>query len=1153
MKNNKICHLADLHVHFGSRHEEHEIVFRRTVEDIQKIKPRRIVIAGDLFHQKINMSPASIRLIGNFLRGLSAIAPVDVILGNHDLSLNSLSQGNCIEPIIELLDNGKILKKEEKPPIQIKNQHPVLFYPHSGFYNVDEDIIYGVYSCLDNEILKLNYSDRIDGKTYIALFHGPMYGCRADNGSEMKGDDLIKPTAFDQWDMVLMGDIHEYQIIQEYEAKPNIIKPAMAYPGSILQMGYGESQNKGYLLWDIEKKESARRNTINDYGYAKINISHGEIYEDRINDIKWSFNKAKTKVWIEFEDYEENYSIEKLNQIRKYVKQHHSCEVVNVDFKPILKNAEFKDTDHIAADEMSSVNDFETLLTEYLKQNSYDDIQKVLELAKEIDQKLNYVPNKFGGMAWKLDKMEIKNILSFGNAVYTIDFDKLNGIIGIFGENFSGKSNIIKALLWTLYQKILGDGESTKIVNIYSGHNIGYGKVYFTIGSQQYYCYREATIRTKKDLSQEVVYKTEYKIKNEDKNEWEDIDSSEYGAVEKKERKRLISETIGTFDDFTSVSLQSQSVGNKDYLEMSQQEKNQMVGRFLGLEIYRDRYELANEEFKKIKTVQRTLGDPTQIETEIEELNKKIINDKQQLDIFSEKKKSTHEVIDELNLRIRDLTSKKHKIEGSAELNEKSVNEKITLKKNKLEELNEKERNLSNWLQEHCLKEIPLEFVNLRSEQQIKNELEQLRLKFFTQRDKYTVVEQWIKLNPKKEEIDYKPIEDLLLLNRQELLQIKDQLRLTKGEKCPTCKHVTHEADPIKEKACTLKIGEINLIITKLESDIASAKQIIFDNNNYDKQANVLDSVKNSLLSDKLKIDQLKAQIENAKNIDVIKMHNEIVQTNSNSLLSIQKDKQLLDKEIDRLNSELEKLIRNKSLIIENENINQQITNIDEEIKEYKVLNLQYDSKIKEYSSEIRVNENGAVQQIQKLKDIKDADNTYKKYSIYLQSVDKQGIPGKIISKKLSLINYRINSMLRNIVDFQIELTQKNNSDIKEVFYFSSTKEDALPISMASGSQRFLGSLAVKIALQSVSMLQKPSVMIIDEGWDVLDANKVADVKNVLQFMKTKYDNIIVLTHKSEIKDMVEHSILVSKTKTGVSASLNADNNNVGISEIVIN
>ena len=31
------------------------------------------------------------------------------------------------------------------------------------------------------------------------------------------------------------------------------------------------------------------------------------------------------------------------------------------------------------------------------------------------------------------------------------DFTKLNGIIGIFGKNFSGKSSIIDSFLYTLY------------------------------------------------------------------------------------------------------------------------------------------------------------------------------------------------------------------------------------------------------------------------------------------------------------------------------------------------------------------------------------------------------------------------------------------------------------------------------------------------------------------------------------------------------------------------------------------------------------------------------------------------------------------------------------------------------------------------------
>jgi len=57
MKNNKhIAHLSDLHIRFGSRHDEYRIVFKRVVEDLQKIKPRRIIITGDVFHLKINLN-----------------------------------------------------------------------------------------------------------------------------------------------------------------------------------------------------------------------------------------------------------------------------------------------------------------------------------------------------------------------------------------------------------------------------------------------------------------------------------------------------------------------------------------------------------------------------------------------------------------------------------------------------------------------------------------------------------------------------------------------------------------------------------------------------------------------------------------------------------------------------------------------------------------------------------------------------------------------------------------------------------------------------------------------------------------------------------------------------------------------------------------
>lgn len=95
----KICHLADIQIRFGSRHNEYRTVFKALHEDLAKIKPDRIVVAGDINHHKINISPGSFELFSELLIGLARIAPTDIIIGNHDLNLQQLEQGDSIAPI----------------------------------------------------------------------------------------------------------------------------------------------------------------------------------------------------------------------------------------------------------------------------------------------------------------------------------------------------------------------------------------------------------------------------------------------------------------------------------------------------------------------------------------------------------------------------------------------------------------------------------------------------------------------------------------------------------------------------------------------------------------------------------------------------------------------------------------------------------------------------------------------------------------------------------------------------------------------------------------------------------------------------------------------------------------------------------------------
>lgn len=220
----KISHLADIQIRFGSRHEEYRQVFVRLYDDLKISKPDRICIVGDLVHHKINMSPGSFNLLSEFLINLSKIAPTDVILGNHDLNLQQLEQGDAISPIFylaNLIEDGVdkkayIVTNDNKKEIDF-SKNAIYYYPDSGFYDINDKLVYGVYSCKDNEILTLEKKD--PNKKYVALYHGTVYGSRMDNGYENKSDNLMRLSTFNNFDVVMLGDIHEYQTFDRWEEK----------------------------------------------------------------------------------------------------------------------------------------------------------------------------------------------------------------------------------------------------------------------------------------------------------------------------------------------------------------------------------------------------------------------------------------------------------------------------------------------------------------------------------------------------------------------------------------------------------------------------------------------------------------------------------------------------------------------------------------------------------------------------------------------------------------------------------------------------------------------------------------------------------------------------------------------------------------------
>lgn len=260
----KIVHISDIHIRNNQLHDLYKNQFVEFIDSL-KIKllgeasySTRIVITGDLFHQKINVSNEQILLASWFLSELSKIGIVVIIPGNHDFLENNMERVDSISPIIELLNND-----------QIK------YFKDSGVYH-DENVSWIVYSLYQHnqrpEFKKTDENGLSDNNFYVGLFHGPIQGMSTDLGFMF--DDAYDRLNFVDLDLLLAGDIHLRQSFKLPSGGDAVMI------GSFLQQNFGESiKNHGYGLFDMETKKYTFHDLPNEQPFLHFKIADIEDIE----------------------------------------------------------------------------------------------------------------------------------------------------------------------------------------------------------------------------------------------------------------------------------------------------------------------------------------------------------------------------------------------------------------------------------------------------------------------------------------------------------------------------------------------------------------------------------------------------------------------------------------------------------------------------------------------------------------------------------------------------------------------------------------------------------------------------------------------------------------------------------------------------------
>jgi DNA repair exonuclease SbcCD nuclease subunit len=77
-----IIHLSDIHIRLKSREEEYRSVFNSLYEKLRKYNSKNglIVITGDIFHDKLSLTPEAIILCTEFFKNLSSILKTIIII-----------------------------------------------------------------------------------------------------------------------------------------------------------------------------------------------------------------------------------------------------------------------------------------------------------------------------------------------------------------------------------------------------------------------------------------------------------------------------------------------------------------------------------------------------------------------------------------------------------------------------------------------------------------------------------------------------------------------------------------------------------------------------------------------------------------------------------------------------------------------------------------------------------------------------------------------------------------------------------------------------------------------------------------------------------------------------------------------------------------
>jgi DNA repair exonuclease SbcCD ATPase subunit len=650
-----------------------------------------------------------------------------------------------------------------------------------------------------------------------------------------------------------------------------------------------------------------------------------------------------------------------------------------------------------------------------------------------------------------------------------IKFDKINGLMGLFAPNAQGKSSLFDAISFCLFDKCSRAYKAAAIMN--NRKQDFHCQLDFTIDGVMYHIRREGkTINKGRNVKVDVEF-------------WKEGDTGResLNGTERRDTNQVIEGYVGRYEDFVMTALSLQG-NNALFIDKSQSERKDLLAQFMGLDMFDKLYETATNDIKDVNALIRNFrktdftSELAQKETD---LNAKKVEygelDSEKLELENRKGEMEEQIVTlsqqiipiQGNLDIDELNRKLKKIEGELT----TWGDTKFDKTQKLTEVKELVREAKEMVDSKVtINGISIEVVysNYQREQKALIEAEKT----------YSIVKS--QLDSAKEKINH----------------------LDKHEYDPNCKFCCDNEfvkDAMRAKEA---LPELEAFVKNATIQCTGIQQTL------DSWEGVEEQFK-----------QWKEYTDEYKRlINVTERLEGDIRTADSKIELSQTQKETVNADIQRYNDNEETIVKNQALDIQIQNVRRLKLGVERQISDVNKLMLKLMSEVgatKTFIDNMKA----------KMEEVKELETKNQLYTFYLDAVKKDGVPYELISKALPAIENEVNNILGQVVDFSIAMDTDGKNINARIVY----EDQEWALEMCSGMEKFISGLAIRVALINICNLPRPNFLVIDEGFGTLDADNLSSLFMMMQYLKTQFDFIWVISHLEQMRDIVDGLIEIKK------------------------